>query len=167
LGFLLLLLFIKINAQKKLNVSVGSGASFNKIISEQFILFYKIPKLEGEIINISYEEDFAAEFISVNNKLTYVIGPGTMLHYSIALLSTNISVKAGIGLNYVSNTEIANRNLGGHFIFSDMISIGYSIINSKNFSLGIGYLLRHISNAGLYQHNDGFTSQYLLININI
>ena len=152
---------------KKFNISFGGGFSFNKIISKQFIFFFNIPHLIGNIGNFSYEEDFFNESISVNNNLTDVIGPATMLRYSINIFNREISIEGGIGLNFINNTVVATRNLGGHFIFSDMISFGLPIVDAKNFSIGINYLLRHISNAGIYKYNDGFTSQYIVLKINI
>jgi|YelNatPaOPRAMG01_1025707.scaffolds.fasta_scaffold00724_21 hypothetical protein len=170
--FLSLTLFVNIIAQgnseiRKLDISVGSGFSFNKIMSKQFILFFNIPKLKGNIGDLNFEEDFFNESISVNNNLTDVIGPATLLKYNVNVLNRELFFEAGIGLNYINNTVVATRNLGGHFIFSDMISIGLPVVVTKNFSIGINYLLRHISNAGLYKYNDGFTSQYIVLKINI
>lgn len=147
-------------------ISVGRGSSFyNNIQSEQYIVFYKIPDLNGSFGNISYESDINFEYILENNKTTYVAGVVPMFRYDINLLNADLFVKAGIGANYLSQTRVGARSLGGHFIFSDMLSIGSRVINTKSFSVEISYLIRHISNAGIYNSNEGFNSQYLIISV--
>jgi hypothetical protein len=168
---LTLLFSIYTNAQIKLEnskyeISIGRGSSFyNNIQSEQFLVFFKIPNLNGNFGKISYEGDVNFEYILENNKTTYLAGFVPMFRYEANILNANLFIKAGIGTNYLSQTRIGSRSLGGHFIFSDMLSIGSRIIYTKNFSVEISYLIRHISNAGIYNSNEGFNSQYLIISL--
>jgi hypothetical protein len=170
---IVLTLFITFYSNAQINlrnagqeISVGRGGSFyDNIQSEQFIVFYKIPDLNGSFGKISYESDINFEYILENNRTTYLAGIVPMFRYDMNVLDTDLFIKAGIGANYLSQTRVGTRSLGGHFIFSDMLSIGSRIINTKSFSVEISYLIRHISNAGLYDSNEGFNSQYLIISV--
>lgn len=147
-------------------ISFGRGSSlYQNIKSEQFILFLKIPKLNENLNNLSYETDFNFEYIDASNKSTIIAGVVPMFRYDLDLMNANLFIKGGIGINYINRNIIASRTLGGHFIFSDMISVGSKVISSENLSVEISYLFRHISNAGIYKSNEGYNSQYLVISL--
>lgn len=167
--FLLLILTSKFFAQVyevENNLSVGIGNSLYKNIqTEQLILFYKLPELSTRFGNFSVNSDVNFELISVKSSTIMVAGYVPMLRYNLDLGNVESFISAGIGINYLNNHNIAARNLGSHFIFSDMISIGSSVYHSNNFDIEISYLIRHISNAGIYRSNEGFNSQYLVVSI--
>lgn len=172
IAIILSLLFsIQSNAQISLanpgyEISIGRGSSFyNNIQSEQFIVFFRIPDVIGNFGMISYEVEANFEYILENKKTTYLAGFVPMFRYDTKILNTDFFLKAGIGANYLSQTRVGTRTLGGHFIFSNMLSIGSRFINTKNFLIEISYLFRHISNAGIYDSNEGFNSHYLIISL--
>lgn len=148
------------------NLSIGRGSSiYNGVKSQQFLLFFNLPNLKGDLGAISYEGDLNFELILENSKTTYLAGFAPMFRYEFELLNINPFIKAGIGVNFINSHTIDNRNIGGHFIFSDMISIGAKVFSLDNYSVEISYLFRHISNAGLFDGNEGFNSQYLVISL--
>lgn len=150
------------------SLSIGFGNSlYNDIKTKQLIVFYNIPKLYSSIGNFSVNGAVNLELISHNNSTTIIAGLTPMFRYELDLGFTNTFIKAGIGFNYINNHNISNRDLGGHFIFSDMISIGASLVKTEYFSAEISYLFRHISNAGIYKSNEGFNSQYLVVSLNM
>lgn len=147
-------------------ISFGRGSSiYDESDSQQYLFFYKLPKLNGKSGSISYSTDLNLELILENHKTAYVAGVVPMIRYDINLFNINPFIKAGIGFNFVNLHEITQRNIGGHFIFSDMISIGAKLLEMENFTLEISYLFRHISNAGFFDGNEGFNSQYLVISL--
>lgn len=147
-------------------ISLGRGSSiYNQSNSQQFLFFYNLPNLNGESGNISYAVDLNIELILENQRATYVAGVVPMVRYDLNLSIINPFIKGGIGFNFVNLHEITQRNIGGHFIFSDMVSVGMRVIEAENFSLEFSYLFRHISNAGLFDGNEGFNSQYLVISL--
>lgn len=154
--------------QENKNLSIGFGNSlYSDIKTRQLIAFYNIPKLNASLGNLSVNGALNLELISHNSSTAMIAGLTPMFRYDIDLGFTNTFVKAGIGFNYINNHNISNRDLGGHFIFSDMISIGASLIETEYFSAEISYLFRHISNAGFFRSNEGFNSQYLVLSLSI
>jgi hypothetical protein len=147
-------------------LSIGKGSSlYRNIKSEQYLLFYNIPDMKGNFENLSYEGDINFEFITENSKTTYVAGFVPMFRYDMTFLNLHTFIRGGVGLNFINSHKVANRSIGGHFIFSDMISIGAKVFSFESYSVEISYLFRHISNAGLFRSNEGFNSQYLVLGI--
>ncbi len=165
----LILISISTSAQvnyqsKPYEISFGKGNSLYKDIkSEQVMLFFKLSNLSGNIGRFSYESDINIEYITEEGKTIYLIGSLPMLRYDLNLLDHNFFIKGGIGVNYINRTEIGRRNLGGHFIFSDMIGVGTQLFDFENIKIEFTYLFRHISNAGIYKNNEGYNSQYFII----
>jgi len=99
------------------------------------------------------------EIIS-DDKTTFVFGAAPMLRY---YLLDNASIKpfveAGAGPNLISRSKVENRELGGSFIFSVMGGAG---IEFKS-GMKIAYRFRHLSNAGLYEHNDSINAHCLML----
>jgi len=58
--------------------------------------------------------------------------------------------EAGIGVAYISKTEIKGRNMATHFQFEDRIGVG---VKSGAYDFNVRYM--HYSNAGLKKPNDG------------
>lgn len=164
---------ILVNAQsgsykEELNLSFGTGNSlYSNISTQQFIVFYKLNDLSAAFGSFSLDSDVNLEFISQNQSTTVVAGLAPIFKYEADLLGLTAFIKAGVGFNYINNHNIGSRNIGGHFIFSDMISIGSRIINTQDYSVEISYMLRHISNAGIFDSNEGFNSQYLVLSLNM
>lgn len=172
--FLIILIFsfkAEISAQdyfidQKFEISIGRGSSlYNDIKSDQLILFIKIPPFSVRSSLLSFESDINIEYISKSEENIYVLGLLPFLKYNFSFKNINLFLKGGIGLNYLNHTEIGNRSLGGHFIFSDMIGIGSNILEFNKVKIEFTYLFRHISNAGLYKNNEGYNSQYFVISL--
>jgi len=150
------------------SLSIGFGNSlYSDIKTKQLIVFYNIPGLSTSLGNFSVNGAVNLELISTNNSTAMIAGLTPMFRYDLDLGFTNTFIKAGIGFNYINNHNISNRDLDGHFIFSDMISIGASLVETEYFSAEISYLFRHISNAGFFHSNEGFNSQYLVLSLSI
>ncbi|MDP2363933.1 MAG: acyloxyacyl hydrolase [Ignavibacteria bacterium] len=155
-----------IGSDGDLSIGFGNGL-YSDIKTTQLIVFYNIPELSTVSGNFSVDGDVNLELISQNKSTAMIAGFVPMFRYDLDLGLMETFIKAGIGFNYINNHNINNRDLGGHFIFSDMISIGTSLIKTDNFSAEISYLFRHISNAGFFHSNEGFNSQYLVVSVMI
>ncbi|MCG8550122.1 MAG: acyloxyacyl hydrolase [Desulfobacterales bacterium] len=59
-------------------------------------------------------------------------------------------IEAGIGVAYLDDYTINNRDLSSNFLFEDRIGVGVRI---KNIDINFRYM--HYSNAGLKEPNDG------------
>jgi len=63
-------------------------------------------------------------------------------------------VSYSVGLAYLSETRVADKNLGMHFQFDNKLDVGMRFGSGERHDLAIG--VRHVSNAGLDSDNDGF-----------
>lgn len=65
-----------------------------------------------------------------------------------------------VGPSYISETEFAERSLGGHFIFNNRVSVGIRFGNNLRHELSLQYI--HYSNAGIYSQNSGYNTFCLM-----
>jgi hypothetical protein len=69
-------------------------------------------------------------------------------------------LELSVGVAYLNQTHIENRNLGIHFTFQDRMGIGALLGGSERFSVGIHAV--HYSNSRLSAHNSGITVPLVL-----
>lgn len=69
------------------------------------------------------------------------------------------SFSVGTGPTYLSETELAGRDFGGHWQFTSHIGARLRL----GPRLSAGYRIQHTSNAGLYSADDGYTVQVIEI----
>lgn len=69
-------------------------------------------------------------------------------------------LEASIGPSYLSNVYFADRKLGMHFVFQDMIAVGALI--GKEQRLSISLRTMHYSNSSLAKKNAGITIPLLI-----
>ena len=144
-------------------IAVGCGSSINPSPSTRQVLI--IPALcvvPSAAKNLQLRLEGDVEVIHHDSKETVVAGIGAMARlFAVAGGQLGPYIEGGVGANYISRQAIDHRDLGGSFIFSPMAGAGYGFsLGGRNCSLGVRY--RHISNAGMYEENDGMDSLYLL-----
>lgn len=145
---------------------VGNGM-YDDIKSQQILFFIDTPFLRSSGRGLELSTKLNIESIQEDNHDTFLAGVVPIFKYNIEIQQISFFVKGGIGFNYISKHKIASRDLGGHLIFSDMIGVGISLLKNKYYSFEISYLFRHISNAGFFEENEGYNSQYFLFSITI
>lgn len=69
-------------------------------------------------------------------------------------------LELSVGLAYLNQTRIENRNLGIHFAFQDRMGVGTLVGSSEKLSFGIHAV--HYSNAHLSDHNQGISIPLVL-----
>ncbi len=69
-------------------------------------------------------------------------------------------LEMSVGIAYLTQTHIENRNLGIHFSFQDRMGIGALLGNEEKFSAGIHVV--HYSNSRLSAHNSGISIPLIL-----
>lgn len=154
------------NYSSILEVGLGTGL-YDDVSTQQFILFLDTPYLSGNIDQLEYSGKVNFEVIGESHHNTFLIGFVPMLKYNFQFDDIIIFLKGGIGANYINTNQVGSRNLGGNFIFSDMVGVGINIFQTSGYGIEISYLFRHISNAGFYRDNEGYNSQYLLFSLHI
>ncbi|MER3524867.1 MAG: hypothetical protein C4326_12660 [Ignavibacteria bacterium] len=75
-----------------------------------------------------------------------------------------LSVEIGVGVNVLTSREIGQRHLGSNVLFSPTVSIGVEI-PWTNGVVGIFYMFRHLSNASMFEDNDGINYQYIVYSV--
>lgn len=167
--FLLSLIVSKLNAQllmknSDVNFEIGYGNTpYENINSEQYLFFINIQNLNSNYKSLSFTTNLNVEYIKISSVETYLFGLVPMFRFDTNLFDHDVFIRAGVGVNFVNKHKIGPRNIGSHFIFSDMISVGTRFFQSSNYAVEFSYLFRHISNAGLFNRNQGYNSQYLMI----
>ncbi|MBX3006787.1 MAG: acyloxyacyl hydrolase [Melioribacteraceae bacterium] len=147
-------------------ISFGRGSSlYRNIKTDQSLVILKVKEMSGDISVFSYENDINLEYLTEHGENIYLIGLASMLRYDFKILNLDLFLKTGVGLNYLSSSNIGCRNLGGNFNFSEMIGIGVGIIDFHGVKTWLSYFFRHISNAGIYSSNEGYNSHYIFVSL--
>lgn len=147
-----------------LELGLGTGA-YDDVNTQQIMVFIKTPYLNGKIDQLEYSGKLNFELIDESDHSILLIGFVPMLKYNFQIEDITLFLRGGIGVNYINSNQVGSRNLGGNFIFSDMIGVGIKLFQYYDYGIEISYLFRHISNAGFYRDNEGYNSQYLLLTL--
>ncbi len=68
-------------------------------------------------------------------------------------------VTAGTGIMY---KDLRGLDLGGEFTFMETAGVGLAYFINKDVSISAEWRFRHMSNAGIYEENDGLNSSVIL-----
>ena len=108
-------------------------------------------------------EPFASVMTSIRprNSGSVELGLGlpTLTYYMDLGIPVYPYIEGGLGVLY---TDLRGYHLGGHFSFLETAGVGVSYFLGDNVALNVGWRYRHISNAGLYDHNVGLNSGIFL-----
>lgn len=90
------------------------------------------------------------------NKDLEVFSISPMFVYELGSADNTLQpyIDYSLGLAYVSDTSIADKQLGTHFQFDNRLGFGLRFGSDKRHDLAVN--VRHISNAGLDDDNSGF-----------
>ena len=146
------------------DIGVGAGTDFQGTGAKQLLLApaYNVPIPAHESLRLRIEADM--EFIDDRSKTIFVGGVAPFIR--ILPFSWNVKpfVEFGAGANLSTNREIGNQNVDGPFMFSLMSGVGVGTMINKT-PVSLSYRFRHLSNAGIYEHNEGFNSQYIMLSV--
>ncbi len=96
--------------------------------------------------------------------LDAIIGVGPMARVQFSDNIPRFSLEAGVGVNLTSTREISQRQLGSTVLFSPTLSAGIEVPWAGGF-LGVFYMFRHLSNASMFEDNDGINFQYVVFSM--
>lgn len=83
------------------------------------------------------------------NKSGYIISLTPMLNYQFTRLSYQPYIEMGIGMAFISGSEMDNKLKSTQFQFSDRLGAGIEINNWR-----LGYRFEHLSNGGISTPNE-------------
>jgi hypothetical protein len=147
-----------------IRLRVGKGTSVTAHGSTSLYLSIPSHQLTGGRGSSLVYLDESIALSQSRNTLDFIIGAAPMAQFELAHDAPRLSIEAGVGLNYISAREMDGRQLGSHFLFSPTAAGGIEL-PWMNSLLGIFYMFRHLSNAGIYRDNDGINFQYIVFSV--
>lgn len=148
-------------------IGIGAGTDMmHGLGTEQAIIAPAINLKIKDVKSLWFRLEGDLELINDDRRVTFVAGatPMLRLYFFADQNKPGFFIEGGVGINLISRNTIGDRELGGVFIFSDMAGVGYKFIAGKT-PLFLTYRYRHLSNLGLYSHNNGIDSHYLMLSI--
>jgi hypothetical protein len=144
-------------------LGIGGGSSLNGLGTGQALIVSAVSiPISGEILHFRLEGDL--EFINWQSKTMFVAGVSPLLRATLPLQRISPFIEIGPGVNYANHVRFAGRELGGSFFFSAMGSVGVEIRSDKRV-MSISYRVRHLSNGGLQERNQGMNSHYIMLSL--
>ncbi len=127
----------------KLNINVGKdfNENFSYEATYSFNQAFNLLHTNNIFTRVSYT------YLDNENLKIYAIDP---LVFSYNLLE-NLSLELSVGLTYLSDKNISDKQFGMHFHFKDTASLVWSL--NKDIDIQTSYT--HYSNASLNKNNDG------------
>jgi hypothetical protein len=150
--------------ENDIRLRVGKGTTVTAHGSTSLYLSIPSHQLAGGGGSSLFYLDQSIALSQSRNTLDFIIGAAPMAQLELAHELPRLSVEFGVGLNYISAREMDGRQLGSHFLFSPTASAGIEL-PWMNSLLGIFYMFRHLSNAGIYRDNDGINFQYIVFSV--
>jgi lipid A 3-O-deacylase len=138
-------------------ITVGWGQSSEAVTIFRF-------SLKSELIRIPARYEQSKIFVYYEPSLNYwvqsdkeILAAAFSPVFGFQVNSHRNHVKpyaeVGVGLSWISNTQIGGRNLSSSFQFEDRVGVGVRINQTMDFNIR----LLHYSNAGLKKPNAGLT----------
>ncbi len=93
-----------------------------------------------------------------------IVGVSPMARILFSNDAPRLLLEAGVGVNLISTREINKRQLGSNVLFSPTVSAGVEVPWAGGF-LGVFYMFRHLSNASMFEDNDGINFQYVVFSL--
>lgn len=148
----------------RMNIRVGRGSS----MTDAPVLASVFLSLPDQLLFDGYPTIYLDKNLLVseeNKKIDFIMGASPMLQFELFRGLPRLAVEAGVGVNYVSRRQMGGRRLGSNVLFCTTLSGGIEL-PWTNGLLGIFYTFKHLSNAGLSEHNAGINFQYLVVSFN-
>lgn len=153
-------LFIPVSHSQNLidSVSLGAGYSLDDDvlgrIGLQHNLDYRWLESDTGRLTVYWDLSYNRWFLRQDDDFSIVaLSPVFSYQFEQALLGAKPVIEVGIGVSYISDRYVNDRDMGGHFQFEDRIAAGL-----KYDSLYLALMYVHYSNGGLYDENAGYNT---------
>ena len=151
---------------RKFDLTVGKGSAMTSTGLPSFFISFPASWFATENAAATVYFDESLTLLEDRRRLSAIVGISPMLQLRPIHTIPEFLVKAGVGVNVLSSREIGGRHLGGNILFSPTVSAGIELPWMNNF-LGVYYMFRHLSNAGLCDDNDGINFQYIVFCVRV
>lgn len=134
----------------------------NNLHGYQFMLNYDPQSFLWRQFNIYFDGGFSHFYVNnAHNSTINIYSIAPVVRYTFKKhWQLHPYLELSIGLSYLNQTHIEDRNLGIHFAFQDRMGVGALIGTAENVSVGIHAV--HYSNAHLSSHNQGISIPLVL-----
>lgn len=144
-------------------VSIGAGYSFDDDllgrIGLQHDLDYRWLESDSGHLAVYWDASYNRWFLRDDDDFSIIaLTPVLYYQFTQPLLGGVPVVEFGIGVSYISDRYVNDRDMGGHFQFEDRIAAGL-----KYDAVYLALMYVHYSNGGLYDENAGYNTA--LINV--
>lgn len=153
-------------ARDEIGIRVGTGTSMTTPRLRS--IFISVPARWLEKVSPSHllHIDESIMLSEEPGKFNVVAGVTPMIRLEFMRETPRISLEAGVGVTLTTRREMGGRQLGSNFLFSPTIAAGVEA-PWMNSLLGVFYMVRHLSNAGLFEDNAGVNFQYIVFFIRV
>lgn len=129
----------------------------------QFMVNYDPQRFKWRAFNLYFDGGFSRFWDNTANAYSSlnIYSAAPVIRYTFKKRGPVLPfLELSIGLAYLNETRISNRNLGIHFSFQDRMGIGALLGTSEQVSIGVHAV--HYSNAHLASHNSGISIPLVL-----
>lgn len=152
--FLMIFLATQVYASERVSFGIGESKDSASIYRLGFQKQFDNKWFESKTGNLSVYYELSLNYWKYNDESVKGIAFSPVFIYEFSGLDTITPyLEAGIGVAYISQKTIGNRDLSSHFQFEDRVGLGVKFGEHKTHDLGFKYL--HYSNAGIKEPNEG------------
>ncbi|HEU5280502.1 MAG TPA: acyloxyacyl hydrolase [Gammaproteobacteria bacterium] len=128
----------------------------------QFMLNYDPDAYQWRQFNVYFDGGFSHFYVNTaHNSTINIYSMAPVIRYTFKKhWELHPYLELSVGLAYLNQTRLENRNLGIHFAFQDRMGVGTLIGSSEKLSFGVHAV--HYSNAHLSDHNQGISIPLVL-----
>lgn len=148
----------------------GANISYIAIAKEpsnlhgmQMMINYDPQRFQWRQFNVYFDGGFSHFYVNntAHNSSISIYSAAPVVRYTFKKHGPiHPYLELSIGLAYLTQTRLDDRNLGMHFAFQDRAGIGVFLGSAENVSVGIHVV--HYSNARLASHNSGITAPLII-----
>ncbi|MDA8085455.1 MAG: acyloxyacyl hydrolase [Nitrospiraceae bacterium] len=147
--------------QKRFEIDIAGGGSLNGNGAKQVMLMgaWQRPLYPDFLLRV----EPTLEYINTDSDTLWTGGFSLVGRKLARYKSLTAFVDLGAGANLISNRHFAGRLLGDDFLFDLILGGGFYLARD----ISLSYRYRHLSNAGLFNYNEGIDSYYIILGIGI
>jgi hypothetical protein len=151
-------------SMRDFDVRVGKGTTMTEPVRRGIFLSKPLHYFSAASDPVAVYLEESISLSEERRGMDAIVGVGPTARVESSYDMPRLSLEAGVGVNLVSTRVIGNRQLGSNVLFSPTISAGIEVPWAGGY-LGVSYMFRHLSNASMFEDNDGINFQYIVFSM--
>lgn len=152
------------NLMRDFDIRLGKGTTMTEPVRRSIFLSRPVHFFFHARNTVAVYLEQSLSLSEGSHGLDAIVGVGPMGRVQFSDDMPRLSFEAGVGVNFISTREIGKRQLGSNVLFSPTVSAGIEIPWAGGF-LGVFYMFRHLSNASMFEDNDGINFQFVVFSM--